>query len=432
MVTGRPLVGNLPEYLRDPVGLLRRGHERHGRVFSLRLGFRRMAVLLGAENNRFFFGQPDDVLAMDEAHRWVVPMFGDRFPLAASADVHQAHRPVYASPFHPRRMDGYVATMAREASAWVDALGDGGELEIVNPLRRLTFDAAVRVILGDEVRQAASGEMWREYARLTRGTGKHVVRNLTFPSPTRSLARRRLRARASRVVEAVEAGRGDGFVGALLETAGVDGDRVPRHVVVDLALGMVWAMYPTTSAHLAWTLVLLLQHRRVLEDVMAELEGAATGPGPLDAGGLGRLVVLERVLKEAERLRPAVLVLGRRNRRGYEREGYFVPAGWTTIVSPAVSHRLPEEFPDPDRFDPDRFAPGREGAGRAADLVGFGGGVHACVGKPLAKLWIKTVLSILLPRYRLDLLPPVPAAAPGPNPNHPRAPVRVRYEGRSR
>jgi cytochrome P450 len=63
-----------------------------------------------------------------------------------------------------------------------------------------------------------------------------------------------------------------------------------------------------------------------------------------------------------------------------------------------AANRDPERFPNPDRIEPNR-APNLH--------VAFGGGIHFCVGAPLARLEIETVLPILFRR-----LPELALAAP--------------------
>jgi cytochrome P450 len=85
--------------------------------------------------------------------------------------------------------------------------------------------------------------------------------------------------------------------------------------------------------------------------------------------------------------------------------GCRLPPGTLVVYSPWVTHRLPEVFPDPERFDPERFAPPREEHRTPYALVGFGGGPRLCIGQAFAQLEMKVVASLLLRRYRWDLEP---------------------------
>src|SRR5215470_16225458 len=72
---GLPLIGNAHQFLTDPVPLLQRGYQQYGRIFSVRLGNKPMAVLLGPEYNRIFFEQTDKLLSMREGYPFLLPMF---------------------------------------------------------------------------------------------------------------------------------------------------------------------------------------------------------------------------------------------------------------------------------------------------------------------------------------------------------------------
>jgi len=87
-------------------------------------------------------------------------------------------------------------------------------------------------------------------------------------------------------------------------------------------------------------------------------------------------------------------------------KGWTVPAGKLVGVSPAVSNRMPECFPDPDRFDPDRYAAAREEDKQLFAWIPFGAGRHRCVGAAFAMMQLKAIFSGLLRRYEFELAQP--------------------------
>ncbi len=94
------------------------------------------------------------------------------------------------------------------------------------------------------------------------------------------------------------------------------------------------------------------------------------------------------------------------------------------LTSPSVAHRMPAEYPDPDRYRPDRYL---DNPRAAQNLIGFGGGTHRCLGVHFAYLEMKVVLTLLLRRYHLELVDLDPQPVPGTKTKWPRSPCRVRY-----
>ena len=147
---------------------------------------------------------------------------------------------------------------------------------------------------------------------------------------------------------------------------------------------------------------------------------------------LKRQRALENAVRECERLHPPLILLIRKVVRPLRYRGHVVPADTMAVVSPAVAHRLPHVFADPDRFFPDRFAPpANEDKQHLYALIGFGGGKHRCMGKNFAMLQIKALWSVLLDRFRFTLHEPFPSPNYGSWVTGPKVPCRVRYRRRS-
>jgi cytochrome P450 len=80
---------------------------------------------------------------------------------------------------------------------------------------------------------------------------------------------------------------------------------------------------------------------------------------------------------------------GRITTRDIELEGYVIPAGTRCGLLFAAANRDPRKWADPDRFDISRDLRGQ---------VGWGAGVHMCVGRTLAQLEADAMLGAMLPR----------------------------------
>jgi sterol 14alpha-demethylase len=152
-------------------------------------------------------------------------------------------------------------------------------------------------------------------------------------------------------------------------------------VRINLILMIIWAGHETTTGHVSWALIDLLRHPREL---------------------------------------------ARTADQSFEVDGFRVSEGSMILLSPAVAHRLPGPYPQPDEYRPDRFL---DDPRAMRDLIGFGGGIHRCLGVHFAYLEMKVIITLLLQRYQLELVDPDPhpQPIPGQKTKWPLSPCRVRY-----
>src|SRR6476659_5840200 len=118
MLPGLPLLGNALEFRKDPIKLFRRGYQELGRVFSIRLGPKPAAVILGPDNHRFFFTETGNILSMPEVYKFIIPMFG-KVTFAAEPEEYEKQRSILQPSFHGHKMDGSVEDMIHETLDWL-------------------------------------------------------------------------------------------------------------------------------------------------------------------------------------------------------------------------------------------------------------------------------------------------------------------------
>ncbi|HTU12082.1 MAG TPA: cytochrome P450 [Allosphingosinicella sp.] len=99
----------------------------------------------------------------------------------------------------------------------------------------------------------------------------------------------------------------------------------------------------------------------------------------------------KKALDESLRWDSTVQTFFRTTTRDVEIEGVTIPEGSKVVLFLAAANRDPRKWEEPERFDVDRVASGH---------VGFGFGIHQCLGQMVARLEGELVLDALVKRVR--------------------------------
>ena len=102
--------------------------------------------------------------------------------------------------------------------------------------------------------------------------------------------------------------------------------------------------------------------------------------------------LVEAAIEESLRFDPPVLAHFRTSLEPVEMHGERLPKRAKLMFAMAAANRDPEVFPEPDRFRLDRpLSQGRK-------HLSFGGGIHSCIGAPVARLEAEIALTRLIER----------------------------------
>ena len=434
---GLPFLGHAYDFWNQPIDLLRAGQQRFGDVWSFLLAGQRATVITGPEGNEAFFRAPDDVLSARECYKFTIPVFGRDVAYDATPEEMERQLSFVHPALSDKRLRTYVAVMVDETDQYLATWGDTGERDLYMSMQDITLFIATRCLLGEEIRRHFSEEFARLYHDLDGGMSILAYFMPHAPLPAfrrRDRAREAVSTLLARIMQGRrhEAGAShEDFLQTLMAFRDERDAPLPDHVIVGLLLTLVFAGQHTSSAMAAWCAILLHQHPEYLPAIRDE-QRREVGDGRITYESLKRLPVLERAIKETERLRPPLVMLMRAVMQPFRINGYELPAGSLAVVSPAISHRLPHLYTEPERYDPDRFGPGREEDRKAPySLIGFGGGKHRCIGMVFAYQQIKVIWTSILRRYDIELLdaeyrPDYRTLVVGP-----QIPCRIRYKRRA-
>lgn len=437
MSGGGGILGHAAEFAGDMVGMLERGYAENGPLFSFRLGIRTFAVLVGPEYNRFYWDQTDKALDMARGMQFLRPLFSKKFWVWAGHDEYLRQRAIVFPKFKVAEMRRYSGVMAEEIDGLVGWLGKTGTVEIAPALGPTIMYIAAHAFLGRAFRERFSKkhfDMFRDFSLGIEGLLPPWLHWLPTPQRQRgwrgkAFFRKALgRWIAERRAHPIDP---PDFFQEMLETKYEDGTPVPDDVIFQLIMFMTWAGHETTTAQTTWALTDLMLNPEWFAKVRDEVD-TVIGNTPIRDitwAQLGQLKTIDMAIRESERLHPIATMLQRVANEDIVVGGYRIPKGDRVVVAPRLSHLDAREFPEPEAFRPDRFDPNGECPANMDSLIGFGGGLHRCLGVNFARLEMKMLLATLIQRYDMDLVDEVrrPKGMQSP---WPESPCRMTYRER--
>lgn len=407
---GGPL-GHIDELAADPLELFWRVRSECGEAGTFTLGEQDVVLLSGAENNEAFFRAPDESLDQAAAYPFMTPIFGEGVVFDASPE--RRAEMLHNQALRGEHMRSHAETIPREVERMIADWGEEGEIDLLDFFSELTIYTSSACLIGRRFREQLDSRFAELYHDLERGTDPQAYID---PHADIESFRRRDAARAGlvelvggimaeRIAHPPEDPHDRDLLDVLVSVKDDDGrHRFSADEVTGIFISMMFAGHHTTAGTSAWVLIDLLRNPDYLADVLAELEEIYGDGDDYTFRALRQIPLLENALKETLRLHPPLIVLMRVAQEDLQIGETVVRKGQTVAASPAVSGRLPEDFPDAESYDPSRYAKGREeDVENRWSWIPFGAGRHRCVGAAFAQLQIKSIFSILLRNYTFEL-----------------------------
>jgi sterol 14alpha-demethylase len=309
-----PLVGHAPHFLRDQLQLLERGYQEHGEVFRLRLrpGRRPAIVLLGPDRARWVFKATDDhSLSIGPSLAFTRRLFGPDFYFLAPPDEYQHQREILLPLFRAGMGASHMAIMEHRCAGFLARLGDRGTFDLPQQMNELVLGIIMESFLGGDFARHMPSTVAQDFRDFIRGLDPITPGWVPAPHLRRARrARDRLRDSVGNLVRARRREPADppDFLQILMSARALDGTPVTDQWVVQMALGVTFAGHDSTTGHLSWALIDLLQHPAELSKVLAEQDRILPDGTPLDLPAVHRMSCLDRALRETSRLRPVAPV----------------------------------------------------------------------------------------------------------------------------
>jgi cytochrome P450 len=413
---GLPLIGHVTPFIRHGIlGAFDSLAKRYGPCYRLPLTFGNTAVMLAHPDGveRVLRSNRDNYIkgAVYDGARL---LFGEGL-VTAEGQAWERQRALAQPAFNSAQLAIYLRTMTECTEdllcEW-RKLPAGKSINLSEAATRLTLAIAGRTLFGLDLsgHSNKAGKAFRDGLRGigSRGPGGLAV-PLWLPTPVNVRFRRALVTLDKLVYDIIRrfhageaGGSGDSLLGMLMsardpETGQGMSDRQLRDEIVTLYL----AGHETTANMLIWTFYLLSRSPAVRDRLELELDTLPEEPPSLAA--LKGLEYAPMVLSEALRLYPPAWTIARNVIDDDEVCGYRVPGGSFVLLSPYITQRLGEFWPDPERFDPQRFTAAKVRGRHRFALFPISAGPRVCIGKQFSMLEGQLILAQVMREFRINV-----------------------------
>ena len=333
--------------------------------------------------------------------------------LTTDDPYHKRSRQIMLPAFHRERIAASIDVMTSETARALEQLTPGARIDLYAWTRHLATRVAMRALFGLDpdggaARSIDAAALFEQalafYAssyqhRFLRGQ-RHAVgapsgglqkAQQTAVCRDRPATRQR-RARRGRAEPAPRRAR--------TSTASTLTDTQIR----DEMMTLLFAGHDTTTSTVSFMFYELARHPWIADAIVVEQHAHAVGATPSAAQMMsGELSQLEMTLEETLRKYPPAWIGPRKSVEAFEFEGHKVPANAYVNYSSWASHHLPDVFADPERFSPERFAPDARASIPKGAYIPFGGGSRTCIGMRFGQLEVRTIATMILARFALEL-----------------------------
>jgi len=409
--------GDLQAIRRSPLGALARIAQRYGDVLQYPVGFWTIYVVSDPAGVRHVLQENSRNYSKATFQYTLLGLVAGQGLLSSDGAFWLRQRRLIQPAFHRHRLTR-LATQTTDATAamldrWDSVVARGEALDIDGEMMRLTLE-----IVGKTLFSADFANDTDALSRAALTTLDHIAHRarspLAFPPKVPTPRNRAFMAAIHTLDGAIfdliarrrrDPDAADDLLAMLMcardaETGEGMSDRQLRDEIITFLI----AGHETVASALVWTWYALSLHPAVERKLHRELM-TVSDHRPPTMDDLPRLPYARMVVDETLRLYPPSWIS---TRRAIERDtigGYRIAANALIVMSPYVTHRRANEWPNPEGFDPERFTPEGIAARPRFAYFPFGGGPHLCIGQAFALVEAHLIVATVAQRYRLALVP---------------------------
>lgn len=414
-----PVVGHVVQFGIHPLNFLVECKRRVGGVFTINMFGQPVTIVGDPKVHAAFFEPRNEVLSPREVYAFMIPVFGEGVGYGASYGKMREQLSFLAEELSIEKFKNFVPAIQHEVREYTKSWkGASGEINLLDEMSALIINTACRCLFGEDVRKRINATRFAfllaEMEASLRPAEVFVPWLGALPSAAarrRNDARNELSESLAKIVmerRAAEARgetdfQGSDLLGGLVRAVYSDGTPMSLHEVCGMIVAAMFAGQHTSTITTTWTLLHLMQscNKRHFAKVKEEFADFQPQIGYDDV--TDNMPFADQCAREAIRRDPPLIMLMRKVMTPHKVGNFVLPKGSVIAVSPLLTHADEEAFPDSRTWNPERDFNKVPKA-----FVGFGAGVHKCMGEKFGLLQVKTIMFTLLREFDFEPLGPLP------------------------
>ena len=408
---GLPVVGNLPQFARDPIKFITRLQQEYGDVVAF--------SLMGLKSILISSPQDIDRVLVETGKRYgkFRPSYAMRVVLGnglvtSEGDFWKRQRKLAAPAFHHQSIKRYADQMVSYAQDMAGTWQDGAVRDVHQDMMTLTQRIIMKVLFdvdvlenADEASKAFDAMMQAIGAEMK---GPEAVLPKFVPTPSRAHMQEGVNYINGLLMEMIEKRRAEGsdkhdLLTMLMDARDDEDQPMSTTQLLDEIRSLYLAGHETTATTLSWTWYLLSRSPEAYARLEAEIDEVLQGRAPT-ADDVQRLPYCNAVIKESLRCYPVAWITQRVALEDVEIGGYQIAKDTAIFLSPWIVHHDPRWYDEPEAFMPERWLKDKADLPPREAYIPFGGGPHICLGNGLAMMEGVLLLATLLQRYRISVV----------------------------
>lgn len=405
-----PFLGHIVSFGVHPLNFLLECKKKHGGLFTLNMCGKRTTIVADPRLHSHFFSPRNEILSPREVYAFMVPVFGEGVAYGASYARMREQLGFLSEELTVSKFQNFCPAIQSEVRKFIaeNWKGDSGEINLLDDMSAMIINTACQCLFGEDLRKRLDA---RRFSHLLAEMEASLVPAALFlpillKLPTATVgrcraARNELQAILGSIVEARQKEGSDDsstsdLLAGLMNAVYRDGTPMSLHEVCGMIVAAMFAGQHTSTITTTWTLLHLMQpenkeHLKKVREEVSEFAVNLTYDNVMND-----MPFTEACARESIRRDPPLLMLMRMCMENVKIGDVVVPKGDIIACSPLLSHHDEDAFPNARQWNPNRETI-IEGAS-----IGFGAGVHKCMGEKFGLLQVKTILATILTEFDLE------------------------------